>query len=187
LLRQKAAVHVSLYILSELPVPELAPDAERFVAHGCLRLCCNHRGFTSLWREQVGAAWRETTPHRSWPVITADTDRWHLRAAMDAVIAHAYGLSRVQYERILACFSHKSCTTAPALCLAAYDGIEGEGLAAFCLDHDRYFDIPLVTELAQPVIRLPAPPADRRSLLPAGTGSARACGVSRRQPTRGEQ
>jgi hypothetical protein len=172
LLRQKAAVHVSLYILSELPVPELAPDAERFVAHGCLRLCCNHRGFTSLWREQVGAAWRETTPHRSWPVITADTDRWHLRAAMDAVIAHAYGLSRVQYERILACFSHKSCTTAPALCLAAYDGIEGEGLAAFCLDHDRYSDIPLVTELAQPVIHLSAPSTNRRSLLPVGTGSA---------------
>jgi hypothetical protein len=172
LLRQKAAVHVSLYILSELPVPDLAPDADRFVAHGCLRLCCNHRGFASLWREQVGTAWRETTPHHSWPVITAETDRWRLRAAMDAVIAHAYGLSRVQYQRILACFSHKSCPAAPAHCLVAYDELECAGLAAFCRDHDRYSDIPLVTEFAQPVIRLPAPPADRRSLLPAGTGSA---------------
>ena len=33
LLRQKAAVHVSLYILSELPVPQLTPDAERLLAH----------------------------------------------------------------------------------------------------------------------------------------------------------
>ena len=56
LVRQKAAAHVSLYILAELPVPALSPDADRFLAHGCLRLCCNHRGFSPLWREQLGGA-----------------------------------------------------------------------------------------------------------------------------------
>ena len=62
LLRQKAAAHVSLYILSELPVPELTQDADRLVAHAALRLCCNHRGFASLWREQLGDAWKEEAP-----------------------------------------------------------------------------------------------------------------------------
>ena len=60
LVRQKAAAHVSLYILAELPIPELLPDAEMFLAHGCLRLCCNHADFAPLWREQLGRAWRET-------------------------------------------------------------------------------------------------------------------------------
>ncbi len=91
LLRQKAATHVSLYILSELPVPEFAPGADRFLAHACLRLCCNHRGFAPLWREQLGDAWREASPLHSWPVIADEADRWRLRAAMDAVVAHAYG------------------------------------------------------------------------------------------------
>ena len=170
LLRQKAAAHASLYILSELPVPRLAADADRLLAHATLRLCCNHRGFAVLWREQLGAAWREAAPRRSWPVIAAEADRWRLRAAMDAVIAQAYGLSRAQYERVLASFSHKTFQAAPSLCLAEFDELESNGLAGFCLARDPYFDIPLVTTLAQPVIHLP----DQRSLLAVGAGSVRA-------------
>ena len=84
LLRQKAAAHVSLYILLELPAPQLDPDADRLLAHAALRLCCNHRGFAPLWREQLGVAWEEASPRRSWPVIAVEADRWRLRAAMDA-------------------------------------------------------------------------------------------------------
>ena len=52
-------------------------------------------------------------------------------------------------QRILASFSHKSFPAAPALCLAAFDELAGNGLAPFCRDHDPYFDIPLVTSLAR--------------------------------------
>jgi hypothetical protein len=175
LLRQKAAAHVSLYILSELPVPELTQDADRLVAHTTLRLCCNHRGFASLWREQLGDAWREEAPGCSWPAVAAEADRWRLRAAMDAVIAHAYGLDRAQYARVLAGFSHKSFGASPALCLAAFDEFERMGAALFCRNHDPYFDIPLVTNFAEPVIPMTA--TEQRSLLPAGAvraGSTRA-------------
>jgi hypothetical protein len=174
LLRQKAAAHVSLYILSELPAPELAADADRFMAHACLRLCCNHRGFAALWHEQLGDAWQEPAPRRSWPVLAAEADRWRLRTAMDAVVAQAYGLSRAQYERILDSFSHKSFPAAPELCIAAFDELEGKGLTVFCRDHDPYFDIPVVAKFAQPVIRMSVPSTHRRSLLPAGIGLARA-------------
>jgi hypothetical protein len=175
LLRQKAAAHVSLYILSELPVPELTQDADRLVAHTTLRLCCNHRGFASLWREQLGDAWREEAPGCSWPAVAAEADRWRLRAAMDAVIAHAYGLDRAQYARVLAGFSHKSFGASPALCLAAFDEFERMGAALFCRNHDPYFDISLVTNFAEPVIPMTA--TEQRSLLPAGAvraGSTRA-------------
>jgi hypothetical protein len=170
LLRQKAAIHVSLYILSELPVPDFAPSSDRFLAHASLRLSCNHRGFMPLWREQLADAWLESSPVHSWPVIAAEADRWGLRAAMDAVVAHAYRLNHAQYERILAAFSHKSFREAPALCLAAFDELACKGLARFCRDHDPYCDIPLVTSHALPVIRLPDTVVRQRSLLPADTG-----------------
>ena len=172
LVRQKAAIHVSLYILSELPAPQLEPTAERLLAHGSLRLCCNHRGFAPLWQEQFGEAWRESLPRGSWPVLAADVDRWRVRASMDAVVAYAYSLNRAQYERILASFSHKSFPAAPALCLAAFDELVGNGLAQFCRDHDPYFDIALVTSQAQRVLHLPKSSVTQRSLL-ARAGSLR--------------
>ena len=93
---------------------------------------------------------------------------------MDAVIAYAYRLSRGQYARILASFSHKSFPAAPALCLAAFGELAEHGLAHFCRDHDPYCDIALVTALARPVIDLPLAAATQSRLLPGATGSARA-------------
>jgi hypothetical protein len=103
-------------------------------------------------------------------VIAAEADRWRLRAAMDAVVAHAYRLNHAQYERILASFSHRTFREAPALCLAAFDEHACNGLIRFCRDHDPYCDIPLVTSLAPPVLRLPDTAVRQRSLLPPGTG-----------------
>jgi len=143
-LRQRTAVHVSLYILAELPVPTLPAPAQRLVAHGALRMCCNHAGYAALWREQLGAAWREPSPERTWPVITPAAERWRVRAAMDAVIASAYGLGRSQYGRLLEGFSHRSYPPSRALCLAAFDALAGQGLEAFCRDSDPYHDQPLV-------------------------------------------
>ena len=68
MLRQKAAAHVSLYILTELPSPVLSPSADRFLAHASLRLSCNHRGFLPLWREQLG----EASKPCSWPAVPAE-------------------------------------------------------------------------------------------------------------------
>jgi len=89
---------------------------------------------------------------------------------MDAGIAHAYGLNRARYERVLGSFSHKSFPAAPALCLAAFDELGRVGLTQFCRDRDPYFEIPLVTKLARPVIHLPDTSAVQRSLLPRATG-----------------
>ena len=154
LLRQKAATHVSLYLLADLPLPELSEEADRFLAHGCLRLSCNHAAFAPLWREQLGDAWRENTVRHSWPVVATDHDRWYLRAAMDAVVAQAYGLDHTQYARVLSSFSHRSCKAAPQLCLEAFARLAHEGLAGFCRQHDPYDDIPPVTAIAAPVITL---------------------------------
>jgi hypothetical protein len=147
LLRQKAAAHVSIYILADLPVPNLSADAERFLAHVCLHLCCNHSGFATLWTEQLGAR-----PPRQWPAISAAGERWRLRAAMDAIIALAYGLDRPQYARILGSFNHKSFPAARDLCLGAFDELSFIGQCAFVRKNDPHYEVALVTNNAAPIL-----------------------------------
>ena len=149
MLRQKAAAHVSLYILAGLPSPLLSATAERFLAHASLLLSCNHRGFSPLWKEQLGARYPKPC---AWPAVPAEKHRWRLRAAMDAVIAHAYGLIRADYDHILGSFSHRSFQPAPEFCLAAFDELAAIGLEAFCRERDPHCNISLLTALAQPVI-----------------------------------
>ncbi|HET7881897.1 MAG TPA: hypothetical protein VFL55_13515 [Acetobacteraceae bacterium] len=163
MLRQRAAAHASLYILAELPVPKFTAIAERFLAHAALRLSCNHAGFAALWHEQLGNA----AAKQSWPAIGVADQRWQLRAEMDAVVAHAYGLDRAQYQRLLDSFSHKSFPTAPALCLAAYDVIAAIKLKQFCANRDPYCAIPLMASCAQPALRLTTTSSRQRSLMPA--------------------
>jgi len=127
-------------------------------AHTALRLTCNHSGYEPLWREQVGDAWREEGKEPfTWPVLEGDDERWEVRAAIDAVVADAYGLSRDQYEHVLSTFSHKSYPKAPQLCLAKFDELQHLGLDAFTRKYDPYHDIPLNENLPQPVIDLPIP------------------------------
>jgi len=85
-----------------------------------------------------------------------------VRAAIDAVVADAYGLTREQYAHVLSTFSHASYRKAPELCLAKFDELRAIGLDAFTKKYDPYWDIPLNENLPQPVIDIPIPvPADR--------------------------
>lgn len=156
-LRQKSAAHVNLFILNGCPLPELTAPTSSFLSHSALRLTCNHAGYVPLWREQLGELWREPTPPFTWRVLAGDDARWAVRAAIDAVVAQAYGLDRAQYQHVLASFSHRSYPAAPEGCLAAFDELAALGLEAFVRKHDSYHDVPLVETLPAPVIDLPAP------------------------------
>ena len=139
LVRQKAATHLSLYILDALPVPRIGEAARRFLAHGALVLSRRHGGYDALWREQVGG-------RRLGPVL-----RQVLRAQIDALVADSYGLDRDAYARVLSSFSHRSDPEAAALCLAQFEALRAEGVDAFCRQHDRYRHVALVTTMATPM------------------------------------
>jgi hypothetical protein len=89
--------------------------------------------------------------------LETDDERWAVRAAIDAVVADAYGLSRDQYAHVLSTFSHASYPKAPELCLARFDELKKLGLEKFTRNYDPYWDIPLNENLPQPVIDLPIP------------------------------
>jgi len=152
--RQRITSGLSNYILSSIPIPQLSGVCV-FLSHSALRLSCNHLGFSFLWHEQVGDAWRESKPPFTWPVLATDDERWEVRSAIDAVVADAYGLDRDQYTHVLSTFSHKSYPKAPELCLAKFDELKRLGLDAFTRKYDPYHDIPLNESLPQPVIELP--------------------------------
>lgn len=158
-LRQKTAANVNLFILNGCPVPQEVANPgvpQTFLAHSALRLVSNHAGYAALWKEQLGTEWREAAGSRKrWPVVRGDDERWALRAAIDAVVAQAYGLSREQYEHLLSNFSHKSYLEAPRRCLAAFDELDRLGLKAFVRRYDPYWDVPLVDTVPEPVIDLP--------------------------------
>ncbi len=156
-LRQKNGANVNLFILDTCPIPSSAFLGPRalFLAHAALRLSCNHTGYAPLFQEQLGDVWREPTREHTFPVLENPDCRSQLRAAIDALVAHTYGLSRDQYAHVLSSFSHKSHPGAPCLCLSAFQALETRGLEAFVMEHDPYSDIPLVERPPSPAIALP--------------------------------
>ena len=120
--------------------------------HFCKQQLSNHAGYAPLWREQRGEAWREAGTAFTWPMLSGEDARWAVRAAIDAVVAHAYGLTRDQYAHVLSTFSHSGYKDVPRQCLAAFEELQSIGLEAFTKKHDPYWDIPLNEDLPQPVI-----------------------------------
>jgi hypothetical protein len=157
LLRQRVASTVNVFFVEQVAAPFLRP-ARPLLTHLSTRLTCNHGGYAILWKEQLGDAWREPDKKPlTWPVLSEDDDRWPVRAAIDAVVAEAYGLSREQYAHVLSTFSHASYKKASELCLACFDELKRIGLEAFTKKHDPYWDIPLNENRPMPVIDLPIP------------------------------
>ena len=117
-MRQKAATHLSLYLLHGLPVPRFSDAQKHFLMRAALSLSCNHCGYDALWRQYAEGL------HQ---LPKAD-----LRAEADAAVARAYGLSRAQYDHLLNSFSHRSCPDAHGRCLDAFDRWRhGEGQRLF--------------------------------------------------------
>ncbi len=158
MLRVVVQTHVTRFVIERTPFPTFALAGERLLAHSAIRLCAAHEAFRALWREHLGEAWREPGRKQfNWPVLDGDDARWSVRAAIDAVVANAYGLTREQYQHVLSSFNHKSYPKAPELCLAAIGELKRLGVEAFCKKHDPYWDIPLNEKLPEPVIDLPVP------------------------------
>lgn len=144
----RMGTNLNQFILESLPFPKLPERAEAFCAHGALRLVCNHIAYSSLWTEQLGDTWREGGTLRLYPVLRDPEIRRETYAMLDAVIAHAYGLERSQYEHILEAFVRRhDLVPSTARCLEAQEELAQIGLESFAKRYDPYWDIPLVMTL----------------------------------------
>jgi hypothetical protein len=153
--RQLVASNFQDNIRDILPVPDVD---WKFLSRGALRLSCNHEGFSSLWEQQLGSTWRESSNPYSWPVLPDEKTKWNIKSAIDTVVAAAYGLNRDQYEHVLKSFDRDSGPNPyTGLCLAKFDELKETGLDAFTKKYDPYWDIPLNEGLPKPVIDLSIP------------------------------
>jgi hypothetical protein len=141
--RLKGGANMNMFIMRTGLVPAAVPEA--FLAHSALRLVCNHADFAPLWREQLGEAFRR-------PVLETDVERGQVRAAVDAVVAAAYGLSRGEYADLLGTFRHASQPRAAEWCLEKFDELKRVGEDEFTRRHDPHRNVPLLTALPQPVV-----------------------------------
>jgi len=140
--RLRLGTNLNQFLLDSLPVPGLAPAAEAFCAHLALLLSCRHEGYAPLWAEQTRAV---SSPGR-FPVLDGPAERLRARAALDAVVAHAYGLARADYAHLLEGGRARADPLGEP-CLAAYDELARDGLEAFASGHDPLAALPLVTSL----------------------------------------
>ena len=97
-LRKSVTAHVSFFFVYNTPVPRLNASNPTFgrLVHRAAKLTCTTPEFDSLARE-VGLK-----SHKGG--ATGETERARLRAEIDGLVAHLYGLTEEEFIHILATF-----------------------------------------------------------------------------------
>jgi hypothetical protein len=98
--RHQIATTITFTLLYQMPIPRLISGNPAFDAIVPLaaRLTCTRREFAGLWQSVIGTAWDESSG------ATDAAERLLLRDAIDARVAHLYGLTRADYAHILGTF-----------------------------------------------------------------------------------
>ena len=95
-LRQKVTSHLNMFYVYQVPVPRSGGSLESFLVRRAALLICTTREFDSLARE-AGL--------KSDDVAATDkVERARLRAEIDGLVAHLYGLSEEEFAHILGTF-----------------------------------------------------------------------------------
>jgi hypothetical protein len=98
LLRQRVTTHLTFILLYQLPVPRITPTDPAFnpIVDRAARLICTTPEFDDLAGE-VGLA-----DHNDG--VTDEPERARLRAELDALVAHLYGLTEEEFAYIMTTF-----------------------------------------------------------------------------------
>ncbi len=111
LVRQKVTTNLNIFYLYQLPVPRLTAGDAGFagIVERAGRLICTTPEFDDLAREvglepgKAKAEDRADTARLAYGV-TDPAERAGLRAELDGMVAHLYGLSEAEFEHVLATF-----------------------------------------------------------------------------------
>ena len=115
-MRQRIGTHVSTYYVNQTPVPRLTPADPYFdaIVRRAAQLICTAPAFDELAAE-VGLG-----DHRNG--VTDPAERARLRAELDGMIAHVYGLSEDEFAYVLGTFPLVAGSV-KAAALAAYRAV----------------------------------------------------------------
>ncbi|MEG4284662.1 hypothetical protein QUB68_16155 [Microcoleus sp. A006_D1] len=98
IIRQKVTAHCNMFYVYQLPVPRLTSGEKYFwdIVQRAAKLICTAPEFDELAAE-VGL-----NSHKEG--VTDETERAKLRAELDGIIAHLYGLTEAEFAHILTTF-----------------------------------------------------------------------------------
>ncbi len=113
LLRQKVTTNINMFYVYQLPVPRLTKNDRNFndIVQRAAKLICTTPEFDELAQE-VGLG-----SHQQG--VTNETERAKLRAELDGMVAHLYGLTEDEFSYILTTFPIVNATVKKAA-LEAY-------------------------------------------------------------------
>ena len=105
ILRQRVTANLTMFYIYQLPVPRLSENStgqekKTFdsLVERAAKLLCTTEEFADLWKEVMGTKWTENSG------VTDDKARAKLRAEIDAIVAHLYGITEEEFIHILSTF-----------------------------------------------------------------------------------
>ncbi|PWG82595.1 Eco57I restriction-modification methylase domain-containing protein [Pararcticibacter amylolyticus] len=99
-LRQQVTTNINMFYIYQLPVPRLSERDSWFrqIVDRAAKLICTTEEFAELWEEVMHTQWSTDI------VATDKEERDELRAELDGIIAHIYGLTEEEFTYILSTF-----------------------------------------------------------------------------------
>ena len=100
LLRQRVSTNLTFFIVYQLPIPRPHEESSVFrsIVNISARLSCVASEFADLWQDVMESPWSEKV------AATNPAERARLRAELDGLVAHLYGLTEEEFAYILTTF-----------------------------------------------------------------------------------
>lgn len=100
ILRSRVTTNLNLFYLYQLPVPRLSVKDRWYksIIGRAARLICTTDEFAELWEEVMKSKWSEKV------AAIDEMERNKLRAELDGIIGHIYGLTEEEFTYILSTF-----------------------------------------------------------------------------------
>lgn len=100
ILRSRVSANLNLFYFYQLPIPKLFPKDKWYkpIINRAAKLICTTDEFAELWEEVMKTRWSEKV------TAITETERNQLRAELDGIIAHIYGLTEEEFTYILSTF-----------------------------------------------------------------------------------
>lgn len=98
--RQMVTNNINMFYIYQLPVPRLKSKDKWYkpIVERAAKLICTTAEFAELWEEVMKTKWTEKQ------AATQEYERSKLRAELDGIIAHIYGLTEEEFTYILSTF-----------------------------------------------------------------------------------
>ena len=104
-IRKKITSHLDMHFMHTLHIPRLSENStgqekKTFdsLVERAAKLICTTEEFADLWKEVMGTKWTKNSG------VTDDKARAKLRAEIDAIVAHLYGITEDEFVHILSTF-----------------------------------------------------------------------------------